>query len=483
MMKSKNIIILGVVLALLVGAYFFLTNRPEPEIPQVQSEKISLLSFDKNEIEKIELTTDDGVLTFNQIEKEVEEEKDGKKEKVKKAMWEAEYPHEITLKQMSVDDIAYSFANLQAERVIEEETPDDLEPYGLKDPQAIAKATLKDGSEKILYLGDETPAGNTYYLMVHEDPKVYEVWTNHGQHFLSSLDDVRDKTLNAINPEEFAYLKIDNQDGRPIEIKLNDMQSEEQVQYGLSLWQMSQPFEEPMGVDSQALMDMLETLPTFSIGGFVEDGAQDLAKYGLDPESAKEFVIKDNENTIHLLFGKEFDEESIYFKTPDSDSVYSMKKSSVEFMDIKPFKLVEKFAYIVNIDDVDKIIVEDKGKTHTLTLTRETQKAEGEDEEDEVITTYKVDGEEVEEKPFKKAYQSIIGILVDGESDIELSENPEIKTTFFLNKGNNREVHINYVPFDNDFYAVFRSGKAEFVVNQGIVHSMLDDIEKLIRGD
>ena len=36
---------------------------------------------------------------------------------------------------------------------------------------------------------------------------------------------------------------------------------------------------------------------------------------------------------------------------------------------------------------------------------KETKKAEKEDEEDEVITTYKVDGEEVEEKPFKKYYQ------------------------------------------------------------------------------
>jgi hypothetical protein len=160
-----------------------------------------------------------------------------------------------------------------------------------------------------------------------------------------------------------------------------------------------------------------------------------------------------------------------------------MRKNKTKFLETKPFEIVEKFAYIVNIDDVDKIIVEGRGKTHVITLTRETKKAEKEDEEDEVITTYKVDGEEVEEKPFKKYYQSLIGLLADAENDRQLEEQPEVKTTFFLNKGSVREVHVNYTPYDNDFYAVFVDGKSEFVISRQQVYSMLDDLEALIRGD
>ena len=113
-------------------------------------------------------------------------------------MWEVEYPYEVELKQINVDNIAYTFASLSAERVIEEETPEDLSIYGLDNPQAVGKATLKDGSEKILYLGNETPKGNTYYLMVEGDPRVYEVWMNHGQHLLYTLADVRDKSLTRL---------------------------------------------------------------------------------------------------------------------------------------------------------------------------------------------------------------------------------------------------------------------------------------------
>ena len=94
-----------------------------------------------------------------------------------------------------------------------------------------------------------------------------------------------------------------------------------------------------------------------------------------------------------------------------------------------------------------------------------------------------MDSKEVEGKTFKKYYQSLIGILADAEKNRELEEKPEVKTTFFLNVGKNREVEVNYVPYDNDFYAVFRSGKAEFLVHKNQVKNMLDTLEALISGE
>lgn len=478
MSKSKNIIILVIVLGLLAGSYLFLANRPEPETEEPQSEKVTILDFDKNEITKMELKSINGELTFNKVEKEVEEEKDGEKQKVTKSMWEVEYPHEIELKQMSVDDIAYSFASLQAERVIEEERPDDLAAYGLEEPQAVAQATLKDGSKQILYLGDRTPSGNTYYLMMEGDPKVYEVWMNHGQHFLYTLSDVRDRSLPAINSQDVTYFIVDKGDDRPIEIKRNNAQSDEEAQFGIGAWYMPQPYKEPMGVSGNRFQELIDGMPALSIEDFVEDGVEDFAKYGLEDPSL-ELIIKDSENTLHLLFGNEYDEDKIYFRTLDTDSVYGMKKSNIEFAHVKPFDLVEKFAYIVNIENVDKLEIEGRGKSYTLTLSRETQEAENEDEEDEVITTYMIDGKEVEKESFTPVYQSVIGIIVDAENTEELVERPEIKTTFYLNKGSNREVHISYVPYDNDFYAVFRGGNAEFLVHKDSVHNMLKDVENL----
>lgn len=483
MKKRRNVLILVIALVVLSGVYVLLNNWPSKEEEGPTKERVEISKCDKNDIVKMVLKSENGTLTFNRVEKEVVKEKDGKKETVIETEWEADYPHPVILKQMYVDDIAYSFASLYAERVIEEETPEDLEPYGLKDPQVVAEATLKDGSNIVLYLGNRTPAGNTYYLMAEGDPRVFEVWMNHGEHFSYTLADVRDKSLVEIDPYELTYLKMQKKDSKPIEIKINDNQSEDEAQFGLGMWRMTQPYNEPMGVHSDNFQSVLDKLPGLAIEDFIDDDPQDLAKYGLEEPSA-ELLVKDNENTLHLYFGDEYEDgKKVYFKTADSKAVYGMKKDKIGFIDTKPFDIVEKFTYIVNIDNVDKVIVEGRGKTHTLTLERTIEKAEKEGEEDEEITTYYVDGKEVEEKPFKKYYQSLIGILADAENNKELEENPEVKTTFFLNVGKEREVHVNYVPYDNDFYAVFRGGKAEFLVHKSQVQNMLNTLEALISGE
>ena len=179
------------------------------------------------------------------------------------------------------------------------------------------------------------------------------------------------------------------------------------------------------------------------------------------------------------MIGDEYEDGKVYFKTPGSDSVYGMKKNNTKFLDVTPFELVDKFIYIVNIDYVDKIVVEGLGHKHTLT-ERET-KPEEEGEEDEVIHTFKINGKEVEDKPFRKVYQSIVGVLADAEVREGTEGKAEVKAIFYLNKGKNREMHINYVPYDDDFYAVFIDGESEFA-NKPMVQKMLTDIEALCEG-
>jgi len=466
--RQRSILALAVVLVVLVGAYFYVSNRPQEQTNDKESIEISKVA--KDDIVKMVLESRDGTtLTF--------EKKDDE--------WTVDYPHPVVLDQTSIDDIAYSFASLYAERLIDE-NPEDLSVYGLDKPVVVAKAFLKDGTQKVLYLGNKTPAGNTYYLMAEGDPKVYSVWMNHGEHFSSKLSDVRQRDLTEITTEGLTYLKIAKKGKPTIEIETNE-KSDDEPYLDLSVWRMIQPYNEPMGVSSdkfQNVLDAIASLSNDAIKEFVEDEPQDLSKYGLDDPVA-ELIVKDDENTLHLYFGKDAEDgKTVYFKTADVNSVYTIEKSKIELLDTKPFDIVDKFAYIVNIDNVDKVVIEGRGKTHVLTLTRETKKAEKEGEEDEVITTYMVDGKEVEEKPFKEFYRSLIGISVDAEIDREMTEeNPEVKTTFYLNKGSKREATISYVPYDNDFYAVFRSGRVEFVVAKSQVNKMLDDLEALIRGD
>lgn len=71
MRKSRNVIILVVVLAVLVGSYIYLTNRPQDDGDGSadQDEKIEVLKFDKGEISRMELKSNEGALAFKIVEK------------------------------------------------------------------------------------------------------------------------------------------------------------------------------------------------------------------------------------------------------------------------------------------------------------------------------------------------------------------------------------------------------------------------------
>jgi len=463
--RQRNTIVLVVVLALLAGVYLYVVNRPKTSEDNADT-RIEILKFDKDTIVKVVLESEDGTLTLEKVDDE----------------WTVDHSRPVKLRKVAVDDILYSFASLYAERIVEE-NPEDLSVYGLDKPAVTATAYLEDGSAKVLYLGNKTPAGNTYYLMAEGDPKVYTVWKNHGEHAHNKLSDIREKELVEIKTDELTYLKIEGKDIRTIEIQENKEQTEEEAYFFVGAWRMIQPYNLPRGVSTAFLDKVLQGIAGLAVDAIVDNEPTDLSIYGLD-EPKYELIAKDKENTLHLFFGDETEDgKKVYFKTADDDTVYTMTKGKTEFLETKPFEIAEKSAYIVSIDNVDKIIIEAPGRTNVITLTRRTQKAEDEDEEDEVITTYRVDGKEVEEKPFKKYYQSLIGLLVDAELDRELEEQPEVKTTFFLNKGSVREVHVNYVPYDNDFYAVFVNGKSEFVISRRQVAGMLDTLEALISGD
>ncbi len=467
MRKMRSIIALGVVLVLLLGSYVYLKNRPPKQVePGPITPSIDISRFDRETIKKITLKNEKGELAFE------------KKEDV----WIITKPYKVEILQNTVNDLARTFSALGAEVVVEEE-PGDLAPYGLKDPVGTGEAVLADGSKVVLYLGNRTADGNTYYLMKEGDPKLYTVWMHHGQRLNSGLSEYRDKNLVQINFQELRYFFMSRPKLEDIEIIINDELDEEQAQFGLGIYQMTKPYNKPMGVDSRIMGEIIEAFPKLVLRDFINDHPDNLALYGLEEPSGR-LTIKDRENTLDLILGSDTEDgKQIHFQIAGSDAVYTMDKALLGFMDTKPFSLVEKFAFIVNIDHVDRVLVEGFDRRHTITLPRKTEKAEVEGKEDEIVTTYFVDGKEMEEKPFKRYYQSLIGLLVDAENYNEPDVKPDVRTTFYVNKGPDREIVIEYLPYDRDFYSVVRGGRAEFLISRHRLVRMFEEMDLLLQGE
>ncbi len=461
MIKLRNLLILVFVLILLGLSYFLIKNMPAKTSTTDQTEKtIQLLQMDKTKITKMVLSSGSGDLTI---------EKQGTNWVVPGVTYK--------LSQDTITSISAVFSILTADKTVEA-SPQDLAKYGLDKPSYTAKASTSDGKEEVVYIGSQAPISGTYYVMIKGNKAVYAVSDTSIANFFKTLTDLRDKTLTTINSEELTYIKIAEKNKPVIEIKENSGQTSEQSQAGAASYVLTQPYSEAKTVDSTSLSTFLSSLSNIAINSFVDDNPKDLSLYGLDkPEN--NIIIKDKSNTLNLIIGKDADANSVYFKTDTSSRVYTIDKSVLDSLKLVPFDLIDKFAYIAGIDTISQVTIEKQGRTDTLAITKTVTKAAKTGESDVTTYKFKLNGKDLTEEAGKTLYQGIISLTADSESAKQVAENPEIKMTFTLTSGTQKEVHVNYVPYNDDFYSIFKDGKSELVIAKSKLTALFSSIDKL----
>ena len=450
-------------LVLMVGAYVLLT-RPKPAPPPAAALPV-LSKGDKDKLAKVVLADrPEGTLTLV---------RNGDK-------WLTDPPVNAALEPTSIDTLLNSFSELNAERIIEEK-PTDLGQYGLAPPRAMATATWLDGTSRTLLLGDKAPSGASYYIQVKGDPRVYTVQSYTGQNFHWTLKDLRSRTLSpAINYDEVQYVKIVEKDGTVLEVKRKTEAETKSFQLGFGQFIVTRPYATVRGMDSQKQDSVLKGAQGVSIADFAPDPVQTLDAYGL-ARPREEVIVRDKSNTIDYLFGDQKGTQT-WFAIRGQPGVYLTDTSSLDFLKAKPFDLIDKFTFIPNIDDVDRMEITAAGKTHSLVITRTTKKAAKAGDRDEVTAAYSADGKKVEDDSFKKFYQSLIGLQVEGEMAKKVPDATEVGVKFFLNKGEVKTVRVDYAPYDRDFDAIFLNGIAEFALTKGQLSAMLGKLDLLVTG-
>ncbi len=464
MKKSQSLLILFSAIVVLLSIYLFLEYRPQDttEDSKASSKNITIINLNSSNIRKIVLKSTNNTLRFEK----------------KNQLWKATFA--FPYKQDVIDNLSNVFMGLQAEQVIDE-SPTDMEQYGLKIPAVIIEVTIDDDkSPKIMYLGDLAPSGNCYYFKLADKPTVYTIPNYNGDKFKLTPADFRDYSLTQIDTHNINYLKLSSI-GKPVlEIKTNTITSK-LTNYGIGIWQMTKPYQETITIATDKFQPVLDSLASITNAEtFVEDNPSDLSLYGLTNPQA-ELLIKDNKTQFKLLIGKPKNENFIYCRTSDSNTIFTIKRSNLSILDTKPFELIEKFVFIVNIEDVDKISLSGLGTNHNMVIDRK-RNPKPKDESDKYKTSYNVDGKKVEEHLFKTIYQNLIGLLVESECQFQPNnKTPDLSMIYYLNKGEQHKIVINFIHYNYDFYAVSRNGKTEFLISKDQVKLMLNKLKTLIK--
>lgn len=437
-------------------------DEPTPQLGDDQ-ERVTLLETDRDAIERITIDGADSDLTIERVSDEE---------------FRPVYEYDVEFQRQRVNRIVSQAISLTSRRVIGE--VDDLSEYGLDEPAATITVESSDGEQQRITVGSMTPARDAYYVMRPGDANVYSVFNSWIRPFFTTLDSMRVRSIPQIDFQALERIVIETLEGRTIRTELIP-EWDENPELGFSRFAVYEPFSRRFQANTNWFEELQGALENLQIGPFVDDAPDDLGAYGLAPPEAR-VVIEDQETTFEVLVGAET-EGGRFATFPDTPSVFVL--SGIEpLIDVDPYDTISPFALIINIDLVDTFVVETGEETFTGRIER-TPADDPETEEEEFDETYFLNGEQIDEDTFKDLYQWVIGLQLDAEIDSasipttdELaSREPIVSITYNLN--NEMEpLNVSFVPENENFAAVVREGRAEFLIARAKLDRLVRAFER-----
>lgn len=461
MSKFKKLLIPAIVLVVLVGGLLIVTNLPEPE-PEVEdnpsgSDVIQIFDFVKDDMTEIKIENKQDVLVFQYVMAQVEEvvnNEDGTQTTslVDRKVWQAVQPAGMKVNSSAIDSIAWNANTLKATMLIEE-NPADLAVYGLNNPVKLT-FKMKDGTNHILHIGNETVTGGAFYVKKENESKVYTVGNYEVSKFLQTKFQLMMKEFydKVYTPQDVTAITYTRKGEKLFDSTLGDQK-----------WWITYPIRTEARYEN--LYAIAGSLATVTINEYVEDvgdveeNGVVLGKYGLaNPSYIFEYTLDGQKHTLSL--GTKNPAADAYYAIMDgSDFVVTIDDNSFTFLDKPIEELVASFIHLQNIKEVSKLVVNFDGRTDITNMQV--------DLEDDVLSVYNYNGTELtgEEdadyvSAFKKYYQGAIGFYVN-KIDLKATpvlQNPEVTVVFTLTTG--EEIKIEMVSDEDDvyFYA-FKNGE------------------------
>jgi hypothetical protein len=249
---------------------------------------------------------------------------------------------------------------------------------------------------------------------------------------------------------------------------------DEDPEMSLAMFAVTDPFSRRFQANQGWLENLGTDLQSLRINEFVDDAPADLAAYGLDPPTAR-IVVADAQNTLNLLIGSET-EGGRFARFAETPNVFVLS-GATPIITTEPYDTISAFALIVGIDIVDSFVVQTPEARYVGEIKRTP--VEGEEEPEE---TYYLNGEEIDEDRFKELYQWAIGLQFDVEMDAPRQgllerQDPLARITYNL-MTDTQPLEVAFVPQSQNFSAVVRDGRAEFLIARAKLDRLVRAFER-----
>lgn len=223
------------------------------------------------------------------------------------------------------------------------------------------------------------------------------------------------------------------------------------------------------------------------------------------------------EKTLTIYVGDETGDDR-YVKVDDSKEVYTITKDSLtDILDSTVSDFYNLTVSYVSSNDLDSLEVQSADGDHTINVVTETVKAEDEDttddtdsdttdesstetsdesstdtdssdesssddEEETTTTTYKLDGEDLDESTFTTFYNKLINMTAQERLTEEYTPEGNPAYTFIFKDTDGKETTVKYYEYDTNFYAAVVEDKV-YLVNKMNVKDLDEAYQKMVNPD
>jgi uncharacterized protein DUF4340 len=193
--KFKGLLIALGVLALLTAIIWWSNKKQESASKTPADTTPKILSLTQADIKGLSIRRGD------QLQVELSRNQAG--------TWRIDAPKVLAADQDSVSSLLSTLSSLNSEKVLEEK-PTDLTAYGLASPALVLDLAVKGNKTQKLLVGDQTPAGNSYYVVVAGDPRLFTLASFSKTSLDKSADDLRDKRLFTADFDKVSQIELRN---------------------------------------------------------------------------------------------------------------------------------------------------------------------------------------------------------------------------------------------------------------------------------
>jgi len=294
--KLRPILILLVLVAAL-GTYLYVYELPQAE---QEGKKEKLVAIDKEGVTGVALTYPD---------REIELKKDERG-------WRLVKPVDAPADEVVVKGLIATVSDAEVQKTIAD-APADLAPFGLDKPTVTIRLTAKDGQQTpAVAVGKNTAIGGKTYVRKGDEQKLYLTTSTVGFGLNKQVKDLRDKQVMVFQDDAVSAVEIAPAGEAPVKVTRKDKDA----------WTVD-PGDHP--ADSTEVRSYLSSVRATRATDFPDDGATDLAKYGLDHPRLTVRVTTSTAGAapLTLLLGGEMTEGAqklVYAKRDDQPIVYAL---------------------------------------------------------------------------------------------------------------------------------------------------------------